>query len=269
MLYNCLYYLEENEMTNRERIIAAIKHEKTDFTPYSFDFTHQEYEKLAKYLDDKDFEQKIGYHMSGVGYDGWPREISYGSGYFKDDFGVVWNRNCADKDIGVIEGFVINEPTMKDYKFPDFDEKEYRIKLEHLLATQKDNFKYAAIGFSMFERAWSLRGMENVLMDMIDEPEFLHELLDGIAYYNLKIINIALEYDIDAFMFGDDWGQQKGLIMGPGFWREFIKPRMARMYARVKSEGKYIIQHSCGDLRDILPGLDFGLDCLPHGIERS
>ena len=51
---------------------------------------------------------------------------------------------------------------------------------------------------------------------------------------------------IDAFYFGDDWGQQKGLIMGPEHWRRFIKPCLARLYAAGK--GKLVAQHSCGGI---------------------
>jgi len=36
---------------------------------------------------------------------------------------------------------------------------------------------------------------------------------------------------------------------------------MARMYERVKSKGKFVIQHSCGDIHEIFPDLiDIGLD---------
>jgi len=113
----------------------------------------------------------------------------------------------------------------------------------------------------MYERAWTLRGIENLLVDMIEEPQFVHDLLDAITEYNLKVIDIGLEYDIDGFHFGDDWGQQRGLIMGPVHWRTFIKPRMARMYARVKSKGLIVSQHSCGDIEEIFPDLiEIGLD---------
>jgi uroporphyrinogen decarboxylase len=62
-------------------------------------------------------------------------------------------------------------------------------------------------------------------------------------------------------MFGDDWGHQSGLIMGPILWRKFIKPRMARMYSRIKRHDKYILQHSCGDISQIFPDLiEIGLD---------
>jgi len=48
---------------------------------------------------------------------------------------------------------------------------------------------------------------------MIEEPAFVHELLDRILAYDLAIIARACAFPIDAMMFGDDWGQQRGLIM--------------------------------------------------------
>jgi uroporphyrinogen decarboxylase len=52
------------------------------------------------------------------------------------------------------------------------------------------------------------------------------------------------------------------MIMGPRLWREFMKPRLAAMYARAKKNGKFIIQHSCGDIGEVFPDLiEIGLDC--------
>jgi uroporphyrinogen decarboxylase len=76
-------------------------------------------------------------------------------------------------------------------------------------------------------------------------------------------VEFAIRYEgIDAIYFGDDWGQQKGLIMGPHMWRGFIKPRLKRMYAVAKEGGKFVIQHSCGDIREVLEDVvECGLDC--------
>lgn len=248
-------------MTRRERIIAAVNHQQTDFCPYNLDFTHEEYEKVANYLGDKDFLFKIGNHITNMYYDGYLSEVSGKPGYWKDDFGVLWNRNGADKDIGVIEGKVIKDADLKSYMFPEIDEAKIRKEYEEMIKNADDKFRFGSIGFSMYERAWTLRGMEDLLADMIEEPEFVEDLLDAITEHNLKIIDIGLEYDIDGFHFGDDWGQQKGLIMGPNYWRRFIKPRMARMYARAKSKGLIVSQHSCGDIQEIMPDLiEIGLD---------
>ncbi len=248
-------------MTKRQRVIDAFMHKSTDMVPYHIDLTHQEAEKLAAYLGDPNFYEKIGNHAEGVYYGGWPREMANKPGHFLDDFGVLWNRNGADKDIGVIEGSVIKEPSMAGFQFKKVDAKVFHENYQALVQSEKDAFKFGSIGFSMYERAWTLRGMEQLLTDMILEPSFVEELLDAICEYNLEIIDIGLSYDIDGFYFGDDWGQQSGLIMGPRLWRKFIKPRIARMYERVKSKGKFVIQHSCGDVHEIFPDLiDIGLD---------
>ena len=100
------------------------------------------------------------------------------------------------------------------------------------------------------------------MMDFIDHPAFVRELLDTIADYNLAQVDEALTYDIDAVYFGDDWGQQHGLLMGPRLWREFIRPVLARMYARVRETGKYVIIHSCGDVDELFGDLTaIGLNC--------
>ena len=49
--------------------------------------------------------------------------------------------------------------------------------------------------------------------------------------------------------------------MGPDLWRKYIGPGVAKMYEKVKSKGKYVIQHSCGDVRAIMSDLvNMGMD---------
>lgn len=248
-------------MTRRERVIKAVNHIQTDFVPYNISFTQQQHEKMVKYFNDPDFENKIGNHILEISCSLPQVELSAGSGYWKDEFGVVWNKNGADKDIGVIDNLLLNEPDIKSIKLPNVNSEYLRKKLSKMTKNNDNKFLMASIGFSMFERAWTMTGMENLLVYMISDPEFVDALLDKILEYNLEKINIALEYDIDCFYFGDDWGQQKGLIMGPVFWRKFIKPRVAKMYEKVKSHGKMVAQHSCGDISELFPDLiEIGLD---------
>jgi uroporphyrinogen decarboxylase len=71
-----------------------------------------------------------------------------------------------------------------------------------------------------------------------------------------------MKYDIDAVYFGDDWGQQSGLIMGYETWKEFIYPQLKRMYKAVHDGGKYVFIHSCGDVGELFDDLiDIGVNC--------
>lgn len=249
-------------MTRREIVIAALRHRETPVTPYHADFTLQEYERMVKFTGDKNFYEKYGGYLHYMQYWGYPTEREDRKEHFTDDFGVTWNRSGADKDIGVVDEPSIPEPDISLYRTPFLNEARIRKECEELLAAKEDKFCFAGIGFSMFERLWSYVGMENALIYMLTDKEFVHEFLDRICDFNLKVIDIFNDYPFDGIYFGDDWGQQKGMIMGAPLWREFIKPRMAKMYARAKKNGKFILQHSCGDIQDVFDDLiEIGLDC--------
>lgn len=249
-------------MTKRERVIAALQHKESDIIPFTADFTEQEYEKMVRYTKNPEFLKTLDCHLNYTQYWAWPTEMPQKKERFRDEYGVIWNRSGADKDIGVVEEPYVIDLEDYNYTFPEINEKRLREEYRELLENKGDAFTFTGIGFSMYERAWSLCGIQNVLMDMVTNELELQRLLNDICEYNLKILDIALEYDFDAIYFGDDWGQQRGLIMGPERWRKFIKPNMKRMYDKVKEKGKFILQHSCGDVIDIFPDLiEIGLDC--------
>ena len=244
-------------MTRRERVLASLRHESTDKLPYQLDLTEEVHARLAEYFGDDGFFEKTGSHLAIEHNESF---TTMPNGRFKDMYGVTWNRQ-QEGDFGVVEHYLLTDAEFGDYVFPKPDEKLIREKCERLVRDKNELFTLYAIGFSLFERAWTLRSMPELLMDFVVNPDFAHELLDRIVEYNLAVMDIAFEYDIDAIFFGDDWGQQKGLIMGAPFWREFIKPRLRTMYSKAKDRGMYVCQHSCGDISAIFPDLiELGLD---------
>ncbi|MCK5921258.1 MAG: hypothetical protein KAG66_09980, partial [Methylococcales bacterium] len=214
--------------------------------------------RLEAHYGRSDIEVVVGNHFLDLG------ERPYkdlGNNRLKDLFGVVWDRS-VDKDIGVVEGCLLPEPTLENYTFPDpLDESRFK-GMEEQIEKQGDRFPVFRIGFSLYERAWSMRGMETLMMDFYDNPEFVHELFAAIADHNIAQLNEAVRYDIDAVYFGDDWGQQQGLQMGPDLWHEFIAPQLKRMYDAVHAAGKYVAIHSCGDVDELFDDLvDMGINC--------
>lgn len=249
-------------MTRRELVQKALRHQETERLPYHLEFTGQAQQRFEEYMQDPAAAQKTGGFLHYWQYWGYPTEQKDRPEHFTDDFGVTWNRSGADKDIGVIDEPVIPEPDISLYPAPFLDEARIRADCERLLAAKEDRFCFAGIGFSLFERLWSYVGMENALVYMITDPDFVDALLDKIVEFNLKVIDIFNEYPFDGIYFGDDWGQQQGMIMGAPLWRRFFKPRLEKMYRRAKQNGRFVLQHSCGDIREVLEDLvEIGLDC--------
>jgi len=179
----------------------------------------------------------------------------------QDVFGVVWDRSI-DKDIGNVAGCVLPEPSLEHYAFPDPLDERFFADIPGRMAKYSDRFRVFQIGFSLYERAWTLRGMQNLLVDFYDHPNFVRELFNAIADYNIAQVMEALKFEIDAVYFGDDWGQQNGLQMGPKIWRSFIYPVLERMYRVVHEAGRYIFIHSCGDVDELFDDLiAIGVNC--------
>ncbi len=246
-------------MTKREVIKQVLDGQRPPYVPWSFKFTQEPKEALEKYYGVTDLDPVLGNHILQLGSDiGFFEYL--GDNLFRDVFGVVWDRSI-DKDIGDVTGIVLPEPTIKNYTFPNPLDPRFFANIEPEIAAKPDMFRCFQIGFSLYERAWTMRGMENLLMDFVLNPQFVHDLLDAICDYNLAQVDEALKYDIDAVYFGDDWGQQKGLIMGYDIWKEFIYPRLKRMYGHVRAAGKYVMIHSCGDVDELFDDLvEIGLN---------
>lgn len=248
------------QVSKREVVKSVLDGKKPQYVPWSFRFTHEAISKLEGHWG-KDWELELDNHFTELGSDiGFFDNL--GDNRFKDLFGVVWDRTI-EKDIGLPEEDILTSASLEGYSFPDPLDERFFEEIEAKIAVDPDRLRVFCIGFSLYERAWSLRGITNILMDLYENPEFVHELFGKIVDYNIAQFTYAIDnYDIDAVYFGDDWGQQQGLIMGPDLWREFILPHLTRMYKAVTDKNKYVLIHSCGDVDEIFPDLvDIGLSC--------
>ena len=247
-------------MTKREVIHTVLEGRIPPYVPWSYGFTKEARAKLEEHFKPLDVEEALQNHILKLGSDiGFFTDL--GDNLVQDVFGVVWDRSI-DKDIGNVAGCVLPESTLQHYSFPDPLDRRFFREIPTRIARYWDRFRVFQIGFSLYERAWTLRGMQNLLMDFYDYPKFVHSLLESIADYNITQIQEALKYEIDAIYFGDDWGQQRGLQMGPKIWHQFIYPVLKRMYSVVHAAGKLVFIHSCGDVDEVFDDLiGIGLNC--------
>ena len=248
-------------MTPREVVCQVFAGQRPAYVPWHFQFTQEPWRQLCTHFGGEDAaERVIGNHILELGsaigfFEPLPNDR------YRDFFGVTWDRT-VDKDIGIVEGCMLPEPTLKGYAFPDPLDYRFFQDIPKKIAQFPDRFRVFYLGFSLFERAWTLRGMENLMFDFVDNPGFVNELFGAIADYNIAQVRAAMKYEIDAVYFGDDWGQQHALIMGKPYWDEYIKPQLRRMYGFVRQAGKFQMIHSCGDVDELFDDLiDLGLNC--------
>lgn len=272
------------KMTRKERVKLAITHQEPDRVPHQINLTIPARRMLQEHFQTDDLDTALDNHIAMTSPELPMEEVARppltgaeapgaaerpaaarrrpdqsnqaepGSGYFRDEWGVIWNRTF-DKDIGVIEGAVLPEPRLDGLRVPDpHDPRRYE-GFPKFIEEHREQFLVCGIGFSLFERAWTLRGLENFLMDMVLHPGFVEELLDVIVEFDLGLIEEAGRYEFDAFQFGDDWGQQSGVTMGPEAWRRFIKPRVTKLYRAAREQGKHVFIHSCGAVQELFEDL--------------
>ena len=108
-------------MTKRERVEAALEHLQPDAAPWNIECTSELAAALEIRLGLKagGFNEWAGNHCEKISYNIGGGEIR--PGYFEDEFGVVWNRTGIDKDIGVVEEYLLPAPDLSVYQFPEPD----------------------------------------------------------------------------------------------------------------------------------------------------
>ncbi len=243
-------------MSPKERVLAVIKHNQTDVVPYNIKWDDGVREAFAKWCGNNKFDNEVINHFVFVGAGARRTELS-DSEYIDD-----WGCRFKQGNIFHLLEPMLPEPHIRNYKFPDLSEPWRYENLEKTISENQDKFIIAVYYGGMFERGWMMRGMENWLMDMVEHEAFVNELLDGIFHVLLTFVDVMSRYSgIDAIMLGDDYGQQRGLMMNPVTWRKFFKPRLAHLFKRIHEHGKYTAIHSCGDNSTIMDDfVEIGLD---------
>jgi uroporphyrinogen decarboxylase len=253
----------------RERVRECIRFGRPAIVPWHVDFTSEIGVKLVEAFGLKEADRWVrgvnvyrfnelndyfGNHLCylrGEAVDGLK---PVRPGVFEDEWGVLWDRS-VDRDIGVPLNRVLQARDLSQLRVPDADDPA---RFEHfgpLLEANPGRYRVAKISRCLFERAWSLRGMEELLVDFVEAPDFVHELLERLTDFCVRLVKNLSGFPIDGTRFSDDWGWQRGLLLSPVMWRRFLKPRLKRLYDQAHAQGYGVFIHSCGDVRSIMDDL--------------
>ena len=223
-------------MTGRELVRRAIKFQGPERVPYNLP---------APYGSD--------FFSVGIGPDpSWKASVQG-----EDEWGSVWQKLPGDKTMGQVKTHPLDDYAKLDtFRFPNYDLPVRYEAAKKAVPNNKDGkFVLAGIPLSLIHRLEYLRGHVEAWTDPYDHPEELGRLLDKMADIAIRAIRHLAEVGVDGIISCDDWGLQDRPMIPPRLFRQFFKPRYARVYGEAHKHGMLTLLHSCGHIADLLDDL--------------
>jgi uroporphyrinogen decarboxylase len=247
----------------RDIVLDTIQHRQPQPVPYTLYFEGGTDRLLDDYYGTPKWRERLIPYIVHVAPVHTDIRIPIDEAHELDGYGGIWR---VDRAAWHLEKPPLLDPTLEGYDFPTpdtFHKPEWKAEAQDIIQYNPDSYIMANLGWGLFERSWNLRGFENLLLDSIREPDFFEEILDRLTNLYLQLVDRTVKLPVDGILFGDDWGHQQGIILGPKRWRKFLKPRWAMIYERVHTHGKTVFHHSCGSVAEIMPDLiEIGMDFL-------
>ncbi len=268
------YSIPPGRLSKKTRMLRALRHEAVDRLPTQSNYTPAMGRVLAGHfgIAEAELPGRLGNHLLRVDIDYHRPTNADGSTEF-DWWGAGWDTRT--------EGYWHAFSPLRDsldldrYPWPDPNDPAILSTAERTILRHGTEYFIAPnLGMCLFERAWSLRGFDALLMDMLEHTDWVEELLDRIAEIQLTLSRRFVAAGVAGGYFGDDYGAQRAMLFSPRLWRRLIKPRLAKLFAVFVGAGLPVILHSDGDIRAILPDLvEIGLTTLnpvqPEVLEHT
>ena len=272
-------------MKPRERVQMALNHETPDRCPMQISFTP---EFAARLQRDMELQGRVAHNPHGGGntYDleralgedvlltsvGWANSYYMDDKPYVDEWGIGWGVQPYHTPYGtghyteIISHPLAESDAIASYKAPDPQRSDLYLDAEQAL--REFGADYWIVGVTVttiFETAWALRGLEQILIDMAVDHDLAHHLLDIPYHYHLTAAKKLVEMGVDMIWIGDDVGSQHEMLISPRMWRRYFKNRMANFIGELKAinPAVKVAYHSDGDISRIIPELiEIGLDVL-------
>jgi uroporphyrinogen decarboxylase len=251
-------------LTHRERVLRTLRFKKTDRVPYDlmegaiwpelmdyFRTAHglESPDQVYAFLD-ADFRW-CG--MRYVGPEQSPKAADESTTFTKD----VSRGPLADAEtVADVESHAWPDPSW----WQPIDYAEVRRKWpDHALV-------YGAGWKPLFWGACEAFGMEQALIKILTAPRVFDACVRKQHTFYMDLLArglAAARGTCDICWLGDDFCSQQAMMIRPDAWRVHIRPYLAEQVRLAREHDMYVLYHSCGAVRPILPDLiDIGVNAL-------
>jgi uroporphyrinogen decarboxylase len=277
----------------------AIAFRKPDRTPRDFAAVPEIWRKLQEHFGTQDRNAILkALDVDGrvISYDSFCHppdvsqdEIDLNASHERSSIGGMWRRvepDGSNRDIwgahrrkvttpfGALDEFAsfplegansVDDLKRHNWPTPDWwDFSGLRPTIENINNSTNYSIRYR-IG-SVFETAWSLRGLERFLMELAIDPALPLYIMERIAEVHLENLRRVLEHAgdlIDIVYFYDDLASQEGLLLSAEMYQRCIQPHHQRIIGLAARYSKPTMMHSCGSVYPLINHLiKMGLNIL-------
>ncbi|MCL2821335.1 MAG: hypothetical protein FWD38_11030 [Oscillospiraceae bacterium] len=268
-------------MTGKERIIRTLNRQPLDrigIYEHFWSDTQDHYTKQGKTKEGENYDSHFGFDMSTF----WPIDLTLDID-FKNEIVAETEDTVTIKDGN---GAILKQhkhhnttPEHIDYSVKcreDWDKVKgkltadpRRINFEVYRRIKKECEEagrfFALSGILPFECMHRVCGHEEMLVAMIDDPDWILDMADTFVTMMIKLERMLFDKEglPDGFFYYEDMGYKEKPFMSPRHYRELIFPGHKKAFDNVHSLGLKVIVHSCGFVEPLLPDMiEAGMDCL-------
>jgi uroporphyrinogen decarboxylase len=269
-------------MSPRERVLTALAHRQPDRTPCDFWaeppswarlFAHVGHLSKDRLLDDLGVDVR---HLEAPP----PPELEMGGGVMQNFWGerfvyqpTPWGPMREDTK-GALAG-ARSLADLEAFNWPNPDCLDRSTLREQCRRHEQHALLY---GFAdVWERPALVRGWEEFFLDMTERPEWVHFLCRKFTDFYLEDYARAAKLTggrIDLYLLISDLAGQRGPLISPDMFAEFVAPYLREMIIRIHELGGRALFHTCGAAASFIPHLiRLGVDVLdpiqPAGPEMQ
>ena len=268
-------------MTARDRVLTTLSRRQPDKVPKYIRFTPEMKLKVRDKIGTDNYEDYFGIEIRRVGFRPAKKlpdfSAYYGESLPKNTYFDEWGIPFVTGSEGHVKRELYPMATFKtegevlEYSWPNLTASYRHEDLESEVKRLHEG-EYAVIGRLteisggfIFETAWQLRGMDNLLVDFYDNSNLARALLDKITEINAQVSARFAEAGVDILWLADDIGTQNTMLMSPDMWRKWLKPRLKHLIDSAKRVNPHIhiFYHSDGFIEPVISELiEIGVDIL-------
>jgi len=245
-------------LTSRERVIAAIEFANPDRVPRDLWLLGRILKTRGKEIRDllKKYPLDFAYRWDRVLTDARSKP-----GTYEDEWGCVWE-NRSEGYFGMVKKHPLEDyGALKTWR-PPLETLERSFAEDPAVNPEPGKF-WLGWGGDFFHRVCWLRGMDAVMMDLMDGSCELYAVREMLVEFFARQVSLVAKTGVDGINFADDFGAQTQLLISPDLWRAFIRPVYEELFRICKQAGKFIFFHSDGYIVEIIEDLiEMGVNVL-------